>query len=153
MRREEEEEDFAPHIISLTGKDNIPLLTISAIIKTATSSQESVLYLIFGGGRSQSRASKINHGKKEKEYRMPRLSISAEKSRFNHRHRVPPHGQKHLYRHNLLLHAASLHPRETATRLTSPTFPTLSNRKRRSQLSRKNREQHFTFYMQIMPQC
>ena len=40
-----------PTTASDEGKESIPLLTISAIIRAATSSHDSVLYLIFGGGR------------------------------------------------------------------------------------------------------
>ena len=44
-----------PTTASDEGKESIPLLTISAIMRAATSSHDSVLYLIFGGGRVSQR--------------------------------------------------------------------------------------------------
>ena len=122
------------------GKESIPLLTISAIIRTATSSQDSVLYLICGGGQSQSTASDIRIGKM---YPILRgLGISVEKSRLNYERRAPPHGQRHLDRHSLVAHSASLHLRETATRMTSSRTcsTTLFQQRRATQLAGKNRE-------------
>ena len=99
------------------GKESIPLLTISAIIRTATSSHDSVLYLICGGGQSQSTASDLRIGKMYPILR--RLGISDEKSRLKYERRAPPHGQRRLYRRSLVAHSASLHLRERATRMTS----------------------------------
>ena len=45
-----------PTTASDEGKESIPLLTISAIMRTATSSQDSVLYLIFEGVRVSQRS-------------------------------------------------------------------------------------------------
>ena len=43
-----------PTTASDEGNESIPLLTISAIMSAATSSHDSVLYLIFVGGREKS---------------------------------------------------------------------------------------------------
>ena len=67
-----------PTTASDEGKESIPLLTISAIIRTATSSHDSVLYLILEGAKSQStaRGRKIrNTGR-----RFKRFSISVDNS-------------------------------------------------------------------------
>ena len=124
------------------GKESIPLLTISAIIRTATSSHDSVLYLICGGGQSQSTASDLRVGEMYPILR--RLGISDEKSRLKYERRAPPHGQRRLYRRSLVAHSASLHPRERATRMTSfrTCLTTMFQPKRATQLAGEKKREH-----------
>ena len=63
-----------PTTASDEGKESIPLLTISAIIRAATSSHDRVLYLIFGGRATISQDPQFARSKDSILYGEPRAS-------------------------------------------------------------------------------
>ncbi len=111
-----------PTTASDEGRESIPLLTISAIMRAETSSHDRVLYMIFEGkGRI---SQQLGIERRKDDFRIQTLTMRGDKSIWNDKHHAPPHGQRHHGHHRPLFHSACRHVPKKARRWNS--FPTCS---------------------------